>query len=50
MLPLVHHPDVLVFDRNLIGVVPSPLSDEAFAAAISPDPARDGECCGPSLG
>ncbi len=33
-LPLVHGPDVLVFDKNLVGVVPSPLTDEDFAAAI----------------
>ncbi|MEV4415024.1 ABC transporter substrate-binding protein [Catellatospora sp. NPDC049609] len=33
-LPLVHGPDVLVFDKNLAGVVPSPLTDEDFAAAI----------------
>ena len=33
-LPLVHGPDVLVFDKNLIGVVPSPLTDEDFATAI----------------
>jgi peptide/nickel transport system substrate-binding protein len=33
-LPLVHGPDVLVFDKNLLGVVPSPLTDEDFTAAV----------------
>lgn len=33
-VPLVHGPDVLVLDKNLSGLVPSPLGDERFATAL----------------